>query len=247
METLDLAEYGDYPVYNDLKVTIDFDPDPLNPRTEFDNLGTFAMYHKNCDYGDEKEFSEPKDLMKFLKEENCEFLPVYMIDHGGIGFSTSSYNDSWDSGQVGVIYITPDDIVKNFGKDTPETRELARKCLRHEIETVNAYASGEVYGFEVKTPFGIYDSCWGFYGQEGKEDCIKEALSSYDDLCKNFATPEATRNFIKENKENYNHIPMECRTLEASKQYIKAGGDIKSVPSKHIKSVTLKDDTSLKM
>ena len=244
---LNINDYGNYPTYEDINIVIGLDYEPLNPRYIPENFSKFAMYHKEYDYGDKKEFSNLKDLMKFIKNENCEYLNVYMLEHGFINFSTSSYNSPKNSGQVGVIYVTPSEIIKQFGKDTSEIRARVRKILKKEIEAVDAYASGQVYGFIIETPGGEFDSCGGFYGYNSREECIKEALSSYKALCENFASPEAMKNFIKKDKNNYKHIPREFRTLEASKQYIKAGGDIESVPSKHIKNVTLKDDTSLKM
>ena len=47
--------------------------------------------------------------------ETKEKSVLYLYDHSGITMSTGSFCDSWDSGQVGFIYVTKEDIEKEYG------------------------------------------------------------------------------------------------------------------------------------
>lgn len=37
------------------------------------------------------------------------------MDHSGLAMQTTSFNDPWDSGQVGWIYVSKEDALKEFG------------------------------------------------------------------------------------------------------------------------------------
>lgn len=50
-----------------------------------------------------------------LLEKYVEILPLYLYDHSGITMSTTSFNDRWDSGQVGYIYASREDFINNTG------------------------------------------------------------------------------------------------------------------------------------
>ena len=54
--------------------------------------------------------------------------------------------------------------------------------LQGEIETLDMYARGEVYGFRLFEFDTEIDSCWGFYGDYGIKDIIAEAGFSKDDM-----------------------------------------------------------------
>lgn len=94
-------------------------------------------------------------LMEIVKSKGLVILPLNLYDHGGISMSTSSFSCPWDSGQVGWIYATPAAIKENFivkdGETPDDIRERATACLESEVETYNAFLTGQVYGFEVET------------------------------------------------------------------------------------------------
>ncbi len=41
-------------------------------------------------------------------------LPLDLYDHSGITMNTTGFHCPWDSGQVGYIYVMPEDIRKEF-------------------------------------------------------------------------------------------------------------------------------------
>ena len=110
-----------------------------------------------------------------LKEEalsNYVILPLYLYDHGGITMSTSSFACSWDSGQVGWIYMTLGQAMENWHHlSDPENRDtlikLAERCLRAEVEEYDAYLRGDAWGYTIEDERGDeIESCWGFLGEK---------------------------------------------------------------------------------
>jgi hypothetical protein len=92
------------------------DPEPLNPRTDYDNFGHMVCFHRRYSLGDEDhgiqedDFSSWNELENLLRKEKgaVEVLPMYIYDHSGITVRTHSFADQWDSGQVGFIYAVGD-------------------------------------------------------------------------------------------------------------------------------------------
>ena len=99
-----------------------------------------------------------------------------MYDHSGITISTYPFNDCWDSGRIGYIYVSMDDIKKEYDTDkiTPELKEIINRVLKGEVSEYDQYLTGDVYGYQLEDSSGeIIDSCWGYYGSAGI-DYIKE-------------------------------------------------------------------------
>jgi len=97
-----------------------------------------------------------------------------------ITISTSPFGCRFDSGQIGWIYITKDKIEKEGW-----TPEQAEKYLEGEVQVYDDYLTGNVYGYRITDADGDdKDSCYGYYGDDGKEDMIKECKSTIDHLVK---------------------------------------------------------------
>ena len=212
------------------KVKIKFDPDPMNPRKEYDNMGTFVCWHGKYDLGDEQPKKDPSGYLHDLATQhdasldtddlaygkkrnailnaNYELMPLALYDHSGISMyeggnvAGESAGDprghhmmdsaGWDSGQVGFAFISLKKALEEAptvgeikGWDTevswPEpfegknrtVRDFARKHLEGELETYDAYLTGQVFGYVVEDEDGNHlDSCWGFYEDDY---CKKEA------------------------------------------------------------------------
>lgn len=163
-----------------LTVAMYYDDNPINPRLEWDNLGRMVCFHNRHDLGDEQseyrkgDFDSWDELHDMILADNpgAEILPLRIYDHGGVSISTSDsypYNCGWDSSMVGFIYISREDMVKEFGKQlcTKFVREKARRCLTQEVATYDECLRGEVYGWIVTDNDGeVIDSCWGYVGDE---------------------------------------------------------------------------------
>lgn len=131
---------------------------------------------------------EDDELMELIQSKNL-ILPLYLYDHSGITISTSTFNDRWDSGQIGWTYVSHDEIIKEYGS---LDIEKAKKLLFAEAEIYDQYLRGNVYGFELIEKdedggtWNIIDSCWGFYGLDYIEGEIASHIGEeYLDLIKN--------------------------------------------------------------
>lgn len=142
--------------YKDKVIRILPDEMPIDPRS-YDNLGTMVCSHKRYELGDEQidtsEFSSVEEIREYLySERDAEILlPLYLYDHSGITMSTTSFRSHWDSGRVGFIFATEDDILTMYQKDelTDELRDKARESLKDEVELYDMYISGQVFIFSV--------------------------------------------------------------------------------------------------
>jgi len=105
-------------------------------------------------------------------------LPLYLMDHSGLAMSTSSFNDPWDSGQVGWIYVSKADALKEFGSAelTDDIRKRAEDLMHSEVAVYDCYLRGECYGFELYKNGELTDSCWGFLGDL---DSVKKDMADY--------------------------------------------------------------------
>ena len=141
----------------------------MNPRTDWDNLGTMAYKHRNYELGDER-ISDPIDWLQeklkvstkkigeyatsngysYYSDEvknwlESQFLekfiafPLYLYDHSGITISTKPFGCRWDSGQVGYIYASKKAICKWFG---------VRKVTAEIVERAEKNLLGEVETFD---------------------------------------------------------------------------------------------------
>lgn len=122
-----------------------------------------------------------KKLKKLADQDNL-ILPVYLLDHSMVKYSTEDFNDSWDSGQVGVIYAPHSKIREEWGSIDDKSLEKAKKCMIGEVEIYSQWANGDVYGFRLikEDEFGDeveeIDSCWGFYGRDLEENGIADNI-----------------------------------------------------------------------
>jgi hypothetical protein len=166
-------------VVDGLTVRIMYDENAQSPR-EDDNFGHMVCFHREYTLGDKHEMSvdEAKSFADKVLKNGGIVLPLYLYDHSGITMSVNSFSCSWDSGQVGFIYATKEDIRKNWNlrKVTKEKLEDARKLLIAEVEYYDDYLTGQSYGYIVESPEGDHlDSCWGFVGDKYVKEAATES------------------------------------------------------------------------
>jgi len=166
-----------------ITVKVEYDSDPMNPRTEWDNAGTMVCWHNRYTLGDEQPKCDPQEYLADLPKDTL-VLPLYLYDHSGITMSTSGFSCAWDSGQVGFIYCTPETIAKEWSGD----RDAAQKYLEGEVKCYDDYLTGQVYGFVIDEqkecdccghvePEHI-DSCWGFMGIDTALEAMKDHVDT---------------------------------------------------------------------
>lgn len=158
--------------------------EPMNPRTEFDNLGTMVCFHKRYILGDRGHTYDCNDYESWDEleadiirtEKPAALLPVYMYDHSGVTINTTGFSCPWDSGQIGFIFISKKKALAEYGGKivTKRLRERLETYLRNEVETYDQYLRGDVWGYTIFDDNDeIIDSCGGFYGHD---ECEAEAV-----------------------------------------------------------------------
>lgn len=196
-----------------LSIKIYNDETAENPYTSWDMFGTMHHWHRRGFFGEDLSRMEREDIqtmMNEIKGAGGIVLPVYLYEHGGQTIRTTGFSCPWDSGQVGFWSATAEEIQKEFGGD----KERAARCITGEIQTMDSYLKGEVYGFVLEDEDGEHlDSCWGFYGDDEnprEKYCLSEARSAVDYHAseRDKKRRERIKSMIR------NHVPLDARMKE---------------------------------
>lgn len=160
--------------------------DNLSKMIFFGNWGHIGDKHDvvlNCQFDSRQDFIEKGEMIvkKQLKDVViCK--PVHLYNHSGISISTSysyPYNCRWDSGTIGFLVVTKEDIRKNWNikRVTQHYIDWAERLAESELNTLDQELRGEVYGYMLYDENGdVEDSCGGFYGSDLMENGMSEYL-----------------------------------------------------------------------
>ena len=178
------------------ELEIEQDNDPMNPRTEWDNITTMICFHKRYDLGDKtnyksSDFSSWDELKEQIESDNKVLMikPLYMYDHSGITISTTPFGCQWDSGQIGWVFITEKQWKLMMGEDMDRSEERLSSIIDSDVKTYDHYITGEVYqytiyeietcdkGHEHKT---LVECCGSFFSEEDCEGEGMNVLSVYE-------------------------------------------------------------------
>jgi hypothetical protein len=156
----------------DKKLEVYSEEHPVSPRS-WDNYGVMVCSHRRYNLGDREPATDNHSGWKGVEEEIREnndvelILPLYLYDHSGITISTTPFQSSFDSGQVGFIYVTTDRLDELGLSEEKRTEDQLRTILKGEVEVYDQYLRGEVYRYEfVDDEDGKDDSCGGFFGDD---------------------------------------------------------------------------------
>jgi hypothetical protein len=195
--------------YRGCTVRLEYDEDPLNPRKEYDNVGTMVCWHRRYNLGDEQPRGDPSDYLldlarqavsdrypELLLRANCErilakhyvILDLYLYDHGGITISCSPFSCPWDSGRVGFIYC---DLKKalhewgveskhHLGWDGPASYGDGKRTVR---EAAADYLKGEVETYDAYLTGRVV----GFVAEDPDGETIDSCWGFYPDESKGYA------------------------------------------------------------
>lgn len=184
--------------YRGYKIIISYDEYAESPR-DWDNLGTMYTAHRR--FCAEKELDKHfgiQDVVTSIGWNHCEFkdlflkkyvaLPLFMYDHSGCTVKTTPFSCPWDSGWLGFIAVSVEDVKKEWKWKvlTAKRREEIENILRGEVETYDQYLRGDVYCYNIERDEDedgwedlpeIDDTLCGLYGEEY---AIGEAKSVID-------------------------------------------------------------------
>jgi hypothetical protein len=60
-----------------------------------------------------------QEMLPLAEKSDC-ILPVYLYDHSGLTINTTGFTCPWDSGQIGWIYASHEQVKAEYGAVTPE-------------------------------------------------------------------------------------------------------------------------------
>lgn len=187
-------------------LSIHQDADAEDPRN-WDNLTVMLCWHRRYNLGDKHSYTHIGDALQAICDDNgyditqlFREIPgesgvardrriidtikdkvcvkyLYLYDHSGITISTSDFGDPWDSGIVGIVYVTKDTILKELCNSNEDNwYALASSCIENEVDTYDQYLRGDIYsytfskinkceccGHEVED---VLDSMSGFFGND---------------------------------------------------------------------------------
>ena len=144
-----------------------------------------------------EEFNEWRDLEEIAKaisycaeapkllSQKGVLLTVYRFEHSDVAYSTEPFDDPWDSGAVGFIWVSDAELAGKQMAYVP--KEDIRKMLEAEVEDYSAWANGDTYAIHLlKDNMPLDDAC-GFYGddelEEGKDEVRMIAAEMLKDAC----------------------------------------------------------------
>lgn len=181
-ESIESIEYRDY------QINVYRDDEAESPRDNCDYTSHFWSNSRRNTFDSRRESSiadivDENKLRRYPLADSLTrdfydshiWVPVYLYDHSGQSVSTGNYGDPWDSGLFGILAEDKDEIRKEFGckRISPKLRKKIEDRLTAEVEEVDDWLTGNVYGYTV-TPLGdtedVLDSCWGFIGDYTDED-----------------------------------------------------------------------------
>lgn len=167
-----------YNLTNGYMIEVSLEENPRDPR-ENDNLTKMVCFHRRYTLGDKHDYKKEDynswDKLKkaiIKKEKPAAIAPLYLYNHSGVSIATTPFSCTWDSGQVGFIFVSRETLFKEFlGKKlTDELRKKAQELISAEAEEYNSYIQGDVKQYTVQDQDGeVVDSCSGFIGMTDEE------------------------------------------------------------------------------
>ena len=190
-----------YNLKNGRKLVVEHCEWAESPR-EWDNLtkciffGNYKHIGDKHDFDFNTEFDSRQDFIDrgedIIKEKFDAVLvkAVHLYEHSGTSISTDysgQYTCRWDSGTIGFVVITKQDLRNEYGwklitqKRLDSVMDNLNSVMDSEINTLSDYVGGEVYEFSIEDEQGNQeDSCGGFYGYNLKTNGILDHLSKED-------------------------------------------------------------------
>ncbi len=166
---------------NGMKITIWYDECADDPRKYNDCLGTMACFHKRYSIGDETHKNEdPFEFQDWVttSKDVATWFPIYMLDHSGLTIRTYSFDDPWDSGLLGYIYVTKEKVRKEYGVKRISSKLMKKvdDILIAEVEEMDYYLRGEVYCLEAVKGEETFDAVCGIFGYKRLREYLKTEL-----------------------------------------------------------------------
>jgi hypothetical protein len=177
------------------KVLKIFQDDCYDSPREWCNATTMLFFGTYRHLGDKHDFDSDdysgwEEMEQAIKRKlNVKHIQkVYGYSHSGLTISLEPFGCQWDSGVLGFVVVTAENVIETQGGKRA-TKEKVANCVRqieNEVETLDQYIRGDVYGYQLiqkencdccgSEDEEVIDSCWGFYGEDIEENGILEYI-----------------------------------------------------------------------
>lgn len=175
-----------------------FDEFAENPRLDFDHFSHFFTFERQsdahhyistADWAYENGFSlgnNPNDLISSMERKGFVALPVWRYEHSVVAYRAAMNNlfhCPWDSGMVGIIYASKDEIRKEYKVNRVSSKLIGQvlSLFCSEVESFSSYANGDVYLFSMIDNEGnLVESVGGVYLDDDLSD--ESFIKSYWNL-----------------------------------------------------------------
>jgi hypothetical protein len=144
-----------------------------NPYTNYDCLTDLVTWHRRMDFSTkERSFDAPEDVVEAFKAGDIVYYsPLYAYEHDGITVRLGDrggypFTDIWDSGLLGMVFVTKAKAQREWPKLAHRTLWLAcERVARSEVANFDDYLTGNCYGFTIENgKEELIESYWGFLG-----------------------------------------------------------------------------------
>lgn len=105
-----------------------------------------------------------QDIQEGIESGELVGLPVYAYIHGNTQLSTTPFSCPFDSGLVGFIACSHEDIKSWFGEHHCKSTEEVLDILRSEVEEFSKFLQGDVYNITIYVDGKAEDTVGGFFG-----------------------------------------------------------------------------------
>lgn len=146
-----------------------------NPRIS-NCIGHMYCWLNKYEIGDTNPFANFRDFLNWYRDNESKvdtLLPIYCYEHGGISISTSHgypYNDKYDSGLAGVIYITKEEV-ENY---SDKSKENIINLLEKSVDDYNNYLNSSYYSFSLKSADGTR-----YFGDNISSESLEKAIEHF--------------------------------------------------------------------
>ena len=157
-------------------VGIDEYPCMDSPRVECDNLGTFITWMNMYESPDKNEYDTIEEFYDYngISESTClipglakmVIMPVYCMVHSEVRYSTKSFGCPWDSGFAGFIYVSYEDVKREYGCKyvTKRIIQTVKDVLQSEVKAYDQWVNDPSYEIVIYDKDSeVVDSLSGFY------------------------------------------------------------------------------------
>ena len=184
----------------DVRARIVRDPDPEFDWDDYQEIFQMYTWHRRYQLGPEHDYTRD-EVRELFDNDRYYFFDLYMYEHGNIALSLSPFSCHWDSGVVGYIVASKDDLQTQFGFDLQDEDVVSKvkDFLESHLDECTSYINGEVYGVVVETrkrgdceccsrafEWERYDDCYGFFGVDpatnGLSQTIKDMTAHFDNV-----------------------------------------------------------------